>query len=261
MLIKQLNALKDFEGKLPSGPGIYKMIGSDKQILYIGKAKNLKVRLKYYQNPTALSKRTSVMLSQLKKIEIIETASEIEAILLEANLIQKYQPKYNILLKDDKTFTYICLEERARYPRMFLNRGQPAKGNYYCGPFLSAQVAKQIVFIVQHLFRIRTCTDSYFAARKKPCILYQMNRCSAPCVEKVDMHDYKKSIRQAKNFLKGKTQKVKRELASEMHAASKNMEYEKANAIKLKLRLLDSLERQSWVLVLCIVLQAILIGF
>ena len=207
------NILKTCINKCLAKPGVYKMIGAASKILYIGKAKNLKNRLKQYQNCTGLSKKTLMVLSKLKKIETIVTETEVEALLLEARLVKTHQPRYNVLLKDDKSFPYICIEGKAKFPRIFIHRGPTDPANYYYGPFTSSKIAKQIISTLQDLFSIGSCGDA-FKSRNRPCIFYQMGKCVGVCAGKITEKEYKQRIRKAKNFLNRRIKISSSKLAS-----------------------------------------------
>jgi excinuclease ABC subunit C len=245
MLQEKTNVLKDFISKCPTAPGIYKFLGRDKQILYIGKAKNLRHRLRQYQNLRSSNKvmcpRTLAACSRLARIEITITENEVEALLLESHLIKKHAPKYNVLLKDGKSFPYICIEGGVPFPRLFKHRGDKVPGNTYYGPFISTQAINQLILMVQKLFALRTCTDSYFKSRTKPCVLYQLKRCSAPCTSYIEVAEYQTLVKHAKTLLSGKTAKLRKQLTQEMKQASKNMNYEHAAVCKARLHSLSLL--------------------
>jgi len=228
MIKHGLNILRDFIAVCDQSPGIYKMLGSDNSILYIGKAKNLKSRLSDYLAVSNLSEKTKTVISNLAKIEIIVTSSEVEAIFLESNLVKKYKPKYNILLKDDKSFPYIFIDETSDYPRIVKHRGQKNIKGAYWGPFASASKVTEIIAILQTAFLIRTCTDSFFNSRKRPCLLYQIKRCSAPCVSKVSKIDYQILVSQVKDYLNGRSVVLEKDLLHSMDQESKKFNYEKA---------------------------------
>lgn len=207
------NILKNCINKCASKPGIYKMIGENGQILYIGKAKNLKNRLKQYQNFNGLSKKILNVLSKLKKLETIITETEVEALLLEAKLVKKHQPRYNALLKDDKSFPYVCIEGKAKFPRIFTHRGPLDPSNHYYGPFTSSKIAKQVICTLQDLFSIGSCGSS-FKSLKRPCIFYQMGKCAGVCIGEITEKEYKKRIKLAKNFLTDRVKTSSSKLAT-----------------------------------------------
>jgi excinuclease ABC subunit C len=223
-----IEVLKNFIKICDDRPGIYKMVGQNDTILYIGKAKKLKSRLSDYLQFHALNKKTQIFISNIAKIEIVVTSNEMEAIFLESNLVRKIQPKYNILLKDDKSFPYILIDETSDYPRIVKYRGKKdCKGSYF-GPFASAHKVDEVIGILQKAFLLRTCSDSFLRSRKRPCILYQIKKCSAPCVEKINKVDYKKLVQQVKKHLSGKDDSLQKDLNKLMSMASKELDYEKA---------------------------------
>ena len=245
MLEAKLNILKNFLYTCPKLSGVYKFFGENSEILYIGKAKNLNARIKNYQNLIAQSSRIISMLSQLEHIETIITKDEIEALLLESNLIKQYKPKYNILLKDNKTFPYICLDESSGFPRLFKYRGKRLKGKLYYGPFTSVKKLDEAIAAIQRIFLLRSCTDSSLKTRTRPCILYQIKRCSAPCVGKISDNEYKVLVSQVKDFLSGKSKNLQKQLTLEMQEASKNLEYEKAAIYRDRINALEFIQSQN----------------
>lgn len=229
----------------PELPGIYKMIAASGQVLYIGKAKNIKKRIKQYINPN--NSRIQIMVSKVAAVEFFITTTEIEALVVEAKLIKQLQPQYNILVKDDKSYPYILITDKVTkgpgrahdFPRIIKYRGKRIKGCY--GPFPSVFDVKQNIIALQKTFLIRPCSDPYFASRKRPCLEYQIKRCSAPCVGKISKEDYKESIIQAKNVLAGKINKISNEFKAKMQEASKALEYERASLYRDKLQALRNI--------------------
>jgi excinuclease ABC subunit C len=167
---------------LPASPGVYRMINGDDQVLYIGKAKNLRKRVANYVNPNRLSNRIQRMVSMTTKMEFVLTHTEAEALLLEANLIKKLTPRYNILLRDDKSFPSVLITDDHEFPQVMKYRGSRSRNGKYFGPFASAGAVNQSLMVLQKIFLLRSCSDSIFASRTRPCLLYQIKRCSAPCV-------------------------------------------------------------------------------
>jgi len=190
---------------IPKLPGVYKMLNTKNEVLYVGKAKNLPNRLKSYVSEKNHIIRTERMLSQTKKLEITTTSNESEALLLEANLIKKYKPKYNILLRDDKSFPFIFIGNKDKWPQIKRHRGKKNKEGFFFGPFASAGSANWTIKMIQKIFQIRVCDDTVFKNRERPCILYQIKRCSGPCVGFVKESSYKKSVDEAIEFVSGKT--------------------------------------------------------
>jgi excinuclease ABC subunit C len=227
------------------GAGIYRMLGDNEQILYIGKAKNLKKRLTQYNNFKNLAYRIKHMVSQIQKIELINTDSEIEALILEANLIRTQKPKYNILLTDDKNFPYIYINMSHEYPAISITRNinQINKKNnqdLYFGPYIGSFDVKQLVNLLRKLFLIRNCSDHEFSNRNKPCLEYQIKKCSAPCTKYISPLQYKKSLQLATNVIMGKdTQLVSKNLLVEMNQYSKDLAYEKAIIARDKIKSLN----------------------
>lgn len=231
--------IKDFLKIAPNSAGVYKMLNSSCDVLYVGKARNLKNRLSSYAHGKDHSPRIINMIAQIAKVEIICTNNELEALLLESNLIKKYRPKYNILLKDDKSFPYLLLKEEHEFTQITKYRGlKNIKGSYF-GPFISPQKLDETIAYIQKMFLLRSCSDYYFKTRKRPCLLYQVKRCSAPCVGKITVADYQHLVRQAKNFLSGKNQALKSELKQKMQQASQMEDFEQAAIYRDRLKLLE----------------------
>ena len=217
-------------------PGVYRMLDARGDVLYVGKARSLKARVANYTQVKALSNRLRRMVSQTRRMEIVVTNSEAEALLLEAQLIKRFRPPYNVLLRDDKSFPFILLRADHPFPRIQKHRGaRRAKGNYY-GPFASAGSVNTTINALQKLFLLRSCTDSFFARRDRPCLLYQIKRCSAPCVGRVDEEGYAQLVRQAKDFLGGKSSNVQREIEAQMAEAAANLDFESAAMLRDRLR-------------------------
>ena len=229
-------AIREVVRTLKPRPGVYRMVDSRGDVLYVGKARSLKARVANYVQVKALSNRLRRMVSQTRGMEIVVTNSEAEALLLEAQLIKRFRPPYNVLLRDDKSFPFILLRGDHAFPRIQKHRGaRRAKGNYY-GPFASAGSVNTTINALQKLFLLRSCTDSFFARRDRPCLLYQIRRCSAPCVGRIDEAGYAELVRQAKDFLGGKSSNVQREIESQMAAAAANLDFESAAMLRDRLR-------------------------
>jgi len=208
------------------------MLNEKNEILYVGKAKNLPNRLKNYIFEKNLPIRTERMLAQTKNIEVTTTSNESEALLLEANLIKKHKPKFNILLRDDKSFPYILISKNEKWPQLTKHRGKKTRDGHYFGPFASAGSANWTIKILQKIFLLRICDDSIFKNRQRPCILYQIKRCSAPCVGYVDPKSYNKLVHCSIEFISGKTRNIQRDLSKQMDTASKELDYEKAAILR-----------------------------
>jgi excinuclease ABC subunit C len=217
-------------------PGVYRMCDARGEVLYVGKARSLKARVANYTQIAGLSGRLQRMVSQTRSMEIITTNSEAEALLLEAQLIKRFRPPFNVLLRDDKSFPFILLRSDHAFPRIHKHRGaRRAKGNYY-GPFASAGSVNTTLNALQKLFLLRSCTDSFYARRDRPCLLYQIKRCSAPCVGRINEEDYGALVGQAKDFLAGKSGQVQADLERQMAAAAENLDFETAAILRDRLR-------------------------
>ena len=227
---------------IPKSPGIYRMLNHKGDVLYIGKAKNLPNRLKSYVSEKNHIIRTERMLSQTFKIEITTTANESEALLLEANLIKKFKPKFNILLKDDKSFPFIFIGNKDQWPQVTKHRGKKDKDGFYFGPFASAGSANWTIKMLQKIFLLRVCDDTTFKNRKRPCILYQIKRCSGPCVGYVDKKDYKNSVDDAIKFVSGKSREIQKNLSKQMEEASEKLDFEKASILRDKIKSLNIIQ-------------------
>ena len=227
---------------IPKNPGVYKMISSTGEILYIGKAKNIPNRLKSYVTESNLPIRTERMLSLTHNLETTTTSNESEALLLEANLIKKHKPRYNILLRDDKSFPYIYIGNKDKWPQLTKLRGKKSKTGYYFGPFASIGSANWTIKILQKIFLLRVCDDTVFKNRERPCILYQIKRCSAPCVGHINEKDYESTVADAIDFISGKSRRIQKNLSKEMEKASKELDYEKAAIARDRIKALTQIQ-------------------
>jgi len=236
------NIIKEKIKLIPNNPGVYKMLGAKKEILYIGKAKNIPNRLKSYASDNNLPIRTERMLSLTKHLEITTTSNESEALLLEANLIKKHKPRFNILLRDDKSFPYIFINYKDKWPQIIKLRGKKSKKGHYFGPFASTGSANWTIKILQKIFMLRVCDDNVFKNRDRPCILYQIKRCSAPCVGHINEKDYKKSVKDSVDFISGKSRNIQETFSKEMEKASKELDYEKAATARDKIKALSHIQ-------------------
>jgi excinuclease ABC subunit C len=236
------NVIKEKVKLIPNNPGVYRMLGAKKEILYIGKAKNIPNRLKSYTSDKNLPIRTERMLSLTKYLEITTTTNESEALLLEANLIKKHKPRFNILLRDDKSFPYIFINHKDKWPQITKLRGKKSKEGHYFGPFASTGSANWTIKILQKVFMLRVCDDSVFKNRKRPCILHQIKRCSAPCVGHISEKDYQKSVEDSVDFISGKSRKIQEIFSIEMEEASKELDYEKAATARDKIKALSQIQ-------------------
>jgi excinuclease ABC subunit C len=217
-------------------PGVYRMCDARGEVLYVGKARSLKARVANYTQVNGLTNRLQRMVSQTRAMEIVTTNSEAEALLLEAQFIKRFRPPYNVLLRDDKSFPFILLREGHDFPRIMKHRGaRKAKGNYY-GPFASAGSVNTTINALQKLFLLRSCTDSFFERRDRPCLLYQIKRCSAPCVGRIDKAGYDALLQEAKDFLGGKSGAVQARIEAQMHKAAEELDFESAALLRDRLR-------------------------
>jgi excinuclease ABC subunit C len=221
---------------MPGNPGVYRMLDAKGEALYVGKARNLKKRVASYTQLPRLSERLRRMVADTAAMEIVTTHTEAEALLLEANLIKRLKPRYNILLRDDKSYPWLMLTEDHPFPQIAKHRGAQLRKGSYWGPFASAWSVNETVKALQRVFLLRTCRDTVFANRSRPCILFQIKRCAAPCVGRVSAEEYGLLVAQAKAFLSGKSGAVQKELATEMELASNRLEFERAAAIRDRIR-------------------------
>ena len=234
--------IKDKIPLISKNPGVYKMLSSTGEILYIGKAKNIPNRLKSYVTDSNLPIRTERMLSLTHNLETTTTNNESEALLLEANLIKKHKPRYNILLRDDKSFPYIYIGNKDRWPQLTKLRGKKSRSGYYFGPFASIGSANWTIKILQKIFQLRVCDDTVFKNRERPCILYQIKRCSAPCVQHISEKEYLTTVNDAIDFISGKSRRIQKNLSKEMERASKELDYEKAAIARDRIKALTQIQ-------------------
>ena len=237
-----ISALRDVVKTLPARPGVYRMLDARSDVLYVGKAASLKSRVPNYTQIQQLPKRLQRMVAQTRAMTIVTTETEAEALLLEAQLIKRYRPPYNVLLRDDKSFPFILLREDHGFPRIMKHRGaRRAKGQYF-GPFASAGSVNRTINALQKMFLIRNCTDSFFANRDRPCLLYQIRRCSAPCVGRIGEEDYDELVEDAKAFLSGKSTRVQQKLGAQMEKASEELDFEMAAVYRDRLKALTFIQ-------------------
>ena len=243
--MNNLENIKEIIDQSPSSSGIYKMLNEKEEIMYVGKAKNLQNRLKSYLNTNNLSNRIRRMVSRISNIEVIITETEKEALLLEANLIKKLKPPFNILLRDDKSFPYIFINHEQEFPQISKHRGkQKYKGKYF-GPFATINSLNYTLKILQKVFLLRSCDDTIFQNRSKPCLLYQIERCSGPCVDyTLSKKEYLQSVKNAEHFLSGQHSNLQEELSSKMDEESKSLNYEKAASYRDKIVALTQIQSQ-----------------
>ena len=228
--------------RLPVKPGIYRMLNGKGEILYVGKAKNLKKRVTAYARPERQSLRIRRMIAETRGLEFVTTHTEAEALLLEANLIKRHRPRYNILLRDDKSFPSILIARDHPFPQVLKHRGARARKGDYFGPFASAWAVNEALSFLQRAFLLRSCPDSVFASRARPCLLYQIKRCSAPCVGRVSEEDYARHVGDAKAFLSGRSGEIQQALAKRMQEASERTDFEQAAELRDRLRALAQVQ-------------------
>ena len=234
--------IKDKIPLITNNPGVYKMLSASGEILYIGKAKNIPNRLRNYVTESNLPIRTERMLSLTHSLETTTTNNESEALLLEANLIKKYKPRFNILLRDDKSFPYIYIGNKDKWPQLTKLRGKKSKSGYYFGPFASIGSANWTIKILQKIFQLRVCDDTVFKNRERPCILYQIKRCSGPCVGHITEKEYSSTVNDAIDFISGKSRRIQKNLSRDMEKASKELDYEKAAIARDRIKALTQIQ-------------------
>jgi excinuclease ABC subunit C len=227
---------------MPSLPGVYRMIGSDGKVLYVGKAKNLKNRVTSYTQRARLPQRLQRMVAQVVTMEIVTTHTEAEALLLEANLIRRFAPPFNILLRDDKSYPMILIPRDHDFPALLKHRGAKKRKGWYFGPFASGSAVTETLNLLQRGFQLRTCSDGVFASRSRPCLQYHIKRCSGPCVNLVSKTDYADQVTDAVAFLRGQTQSLQQKFASAMKSASDALDYETAAKFRDRIRILTSIQ-------------------
>jgi excinuclease ABC subunit C len=226
----------------PSRPGVYRMIDARGDVLYVGKAKNIKKRVAAYARPTGLDTRIERMIAATRTLEFVVTRTETEALLLEANLIKRLRPRFNVVLRDDKSFPYILITSDHWAPQILKHRGARARPGRYYGPFASVWAVNRTVNALQRAFLLRSCSDPFFESRTRPCLLYQIKRCSAPCTKEIDFRDYSVLVREANDFLSGRSSAVKDELAEEMEKASAALDFERAAIYRDRLSALSAIQ-------------------
>lgn len=239
--------IKAFLANLSHHPGVYQMLDEHGEVIYVGKAKDLKKRISSYFNKQEKDLKTRYLVEQIKNIDFIVTHNENEAVLLECNLIKKHRPRYNILLRDDKSYPYILITNQHPYPRIDIYRGSRKKNGLSFGPYPSASAVRETISLLQKIFRIRTCRDPYFDARTRPCLLYQIERCTGPCVDLISKADYAHNVELAVLFLKGKSDQVIEELQDKMEKASKAHHFELAAQYRDQINRLRQIQDRQYV--------------
>jgi excinuclease ABC subunit C len=229
------NVIMEFARHAPSAPGVYRMIGAAGEVLYVGKAKNIKKRVLAYARPTGHTSRIIRMVAATATIEFVSTTTETEALLLEANLIKRLRPRFNVLLRDDKSFPYILITRGDLPAQICKHRGARNRAGDYFGPFAAVNAVNRTITALERAFLVRSCSDTVFESRTRPCLLHQIKRCSAPCTGEIAPQDYEELVREAKAFLSGKSRAVKEELAREMDRAAEALDFERAAALRDRL--------------------------
>jgi len=240
--LKGADLIGEFVKHLPNKPGVYRMFNEGGDVLYVGKARSLKKRVTNYAQGRVHSNRIARMVRETANMEFVTTRTEVEALLLEANLIKRLRPRFNVLLRDDKSFPYILITGDHRAPAIFKHRGARSRKGDYFGPFASASAVGRTINSLQRAFLIRTCTDSVFETRTRPCLLYQIKRCSGPCTHEVSDAGYGELVQEAKDFLSGKSQNVKEAIAAAMAAASEDLDFERAAVYRDRLAALSHVQ-------------------
>lgn len=239
-----IDVIKDNLTRLPAKPGVYRMFGEDETVLYVGKAKSLKARVASYTRIGGHTQRIATMIMLTARMEFVVTETETEALLLEASLIKSLKPRFNILLRDDKSFPYILIRRDHESPQVLKYRGSKKDRGDYFGPFANASAVTRTIDTLQKAFLLRTCEDSVYSARKRPCMLHQIKRCSAPCVGLIEHDEYVELANQASDFLRGKATDLHKELAQDMEQAATDMEFERAAALRDRIRALATVRAQ-----------------
>jgi excinuclease ABC subunit C len=226
----------------PNAPGVYRMIDANGEVLYVGKAKNIRKRIVAYTRPTGYDSRIERMIAATASLEFVSTATETEALLLEANLIKRLRPRFNVLLRDDKSFPYILITNDHWAPQILKHRGARTRQGSYYGPFASVWAVNRTITALQRAFLLRSCSDSFFESRTRPCLLHQIKRCSGPCTHEIDFAEYRELMREANAFLSGKSRAVKEQMAAEMEKASAALDFERAAIYRDRLAALSAIQ-------------------
>ena len=237
-----VEVIQEIVKRLPNAPGVYRMMNAEGDVLYVGKARSLKKRVSNYAQGRGHSNRIERMIRETASMEFVITRTETEALLLEANLIKRLRPRFNVLLRDDKSFPYIMLSSDHPAPGIFKHRGARSREADYFGPFASAGAVGRTINSLQRAFLIRTCTDSVFESRTRPCLLYQIKRCSGPCTGEISREDYAELVKEAKDFLSGRSSNVKAEIATAMQQASEQLDFERAAIYRDRLSALSHVQ-------------------
>lgn len=238
---------RNFLPTLPTGPGVYRMVDGEGQVIYVGKARNLKRRVSSYFNRGAHNAKTQAMVGQVRDIQVAMTHTEAEALILENNLIKEYRPRYNVLLRDDKSYPYIHLSTQQGFPRLSFHRGTRRGEGRYFGPFPSAGAVRQTLNQLQKVFPVRQCRDSFFENRSRPCLQYQIHRCTAPCVGYIGETDYARDVQDVQRFLEGQSDEVIERMTARMDAASEALDFEEAARLRDRIAALRYIQEKQYV--------------
>ncbi|WP_245593550.1 excinuclease ABC subunit UvrC [Azospirillum halopraeferens] len=241
-LARGVEVIRDHLKTLPATPGVYRMLAGDGAVLYVGKAKNLKRRVFNYTQVNRLPVRLQRMVSETETMEFVTTHTEVEALLLESNLIKRLMPRYNVLLRDDKSFPYIMITKEGDYPQLLKHRGSRTKDAWYFGPFASGAAVTRTITALQRAFMLRNCADTVFSTRTRPCLQHQIKRCTAPCVGRVSPADYRAQVDQARAFLSGRSSDIQGEMARAMAAAAEALNFETAAQYRDRIRALTAIQ-------------------
>ncbi len=242
MSLTGANLILKYVRQLDASPGVYRMLDAQARVLYVGKARNLKARVSNYARPTGHSSRIARMISETAQMMFLTTKTETEALLLEQNLIKQLKPRYNVLLRDDKSFPNILVTKDHEFPQIKKHRGAKKEKGAYYGPFASAGAVNKSLNQLQRVFQLRNCSDAMFETRTRPCLQYQIKRCSGPCVGRISARDYRASVKDAQRFLSGKSTEIQERLASQMAQASEAMEFERAAALRDRIRAMTQVQ-------------------
>ena len=237
-----MRIIAEFVRTLPRKPGVYRMIAADGEVLYVGKARSLRSRVAAYTQPTRLATRLMRMVSSTRTMEFAVTDSEAEALLLENNLIKRHRPRFNVLLRDDKSFPYIVIRKDTEWPQLAKHRGTREPANEYFGPFASATAVNRTLYALQRAFPLRSCSDGVFSTRTRPCLQYQIKRCTAPCVGRIEKPEYDAIVDEVRGFLGGRNREVQQKLSARMEQASANLEFEGAAVLRDRIRALAHIQ-------------------
>ena len=242
-----MRIIAEFVRTLPRKPGVYRMIAADGEVLYVGKARSLRSRVAAYTQPTRLATRLIRMVSATTTMEFSVTDSEAEALLLENNLIKRFRPRFNVLLRDDKSFPYIVIRGDTEWPQLAKHRGVREPNNEYFGPFASATAVNRTLYALQRAFPLRSCSDGVFSARTRPCLQYQIKRCTAPCVGRIEKAEYAAIVSEVRGFLGGRNREIQQALSQRMEQASGNLEFERAAILRDRIRALTQIQSHQFI--------------